>query len=164
MLSDKSPRPWGTGFMHVLRRQSQPQEKRTGAALVEMALVLPIFILVTLGIVEFGRAMMVGQLVTNAAREGARFAVIDGSTNSTVTTQITNFMQQAVNVAPADVNVTITVAPAPGNPDPGNEVGNAEPRDLVTIRVEVPFDKVSFVKGKYLGGKTLVGQAAMRHE
>ena len=42
---------------------------RRGAALVEMALVLPIFFGVVLGIVEFGRAMMVSQMVTNAARE-----------------------------------------------------------------------------------------------
>jgi Flp pilus assembly protein TadG len=37
--------------------------------MVEMALVLPIFFTVLLGIVEFGRAMMIGQLITNSARD-----------------------------------------------------------------------------------------------
>ena len=40
---------------------------RRGAALVETAMVLPMFFLVVLCIVEFGRAMMVSQLVTTAA-------------------------------------------------------------------------------------------------
>ena len=40
---------------------------RRGAAVVEMAMVLPIFMMVVFGIVEFGRAMMVGQMVTRAS-------------------------------------------------------------------------------------------------
>lgn len=142
----------------------QTAPRRRGAALVEVALVLPIFIMVTLGIIEFGRAMMVSQLVTNAAREGAREAIIDGSTNTKVRTSITNFLTQSVNVSADQVVITITVTPAVGNPDPGNEVGNADVGDLVQVRVEVPFDEVSFTRAKYLGGKNLVGIAAMRHE
>jgi Flp pilus assembly protein TadG len=46
--------------------------------LVEMALVLPVFMMVLLGIVEFGRAMMVSQLLANASREGARLAIVEG--------------------------------------------------------------------------------------
>jgi Flp pilus assembly protein TadG len=138
--------------------------ERRGAALVEVALVLPIFIMVTLGIIEFGRAMMVSQLVTNAAREGAREAIIEGKTNTQVRTGITNFLSQSVGIAANDVEITITVTPDVGNPDAGTEVGNASVGDLVLVRVEVPFDQVSFTRAKYLGGKNLVGMAAMRHE
>ena len=58
--------------------------RRKGAALVEAAMVLPIFFLAIVGIVEFGRGMMVSQLVTNSSREAARRCVLDGSTNSVV--------------------------------------------------------------------------------
>lgn len=78
-----------------IQRQKTTNQGRRGTALVEMALVLPIFIAVTLGIVEFGRAMMVGQLITNAAREGARLGIIDGSTNAEVVTSVQQFLQQA---------------------------------------------------------------------
>ena len=139
-------------------------EARRGTALVEMALVLPIFLLVVLGIIEFGRAMMVANMVTNAAREGARLAVIDGNTNTDVENAITSFLQQAINVAPGDVSITISIAAAPGNPDPLNQVANAEPRDLINILIGVPYDKVSYIPGDYLSGKTLKGRAAMRHE
>lgn len=147
----------------MIRRLNNKSGRR-GAALVEMALVLPIFFAVVLGIIEFGRAMMVGQMVTNAAREATRLAIIDGSTNTTVTTWINSFLNQSLGVAAGDVTTTITVVAAPGNADPGNQLANAQPRDLVTIKVEVPFDKVAFIPGNYLNGKNLKAQSSMRHE
>lgn len=146
------------------RQQTTANESRRGTALVELALTLPIFIMVTLGIVEFGRAMMVAQLITNAAREGARLGIIDGSTNAEVENSIQSFLAESANLQAADLTIAITVTPYTGNPDAGNEVGNALPRDLVSIYVSVPFDKVSYITGSYLNGKTLSGRSAMRHE
>ena len=147
------------------RQQRQPaNQRRRGAALVEMAFVLPVFMMVTLGIIEFGRAMMVGQLITNAAREGARLGIIDGNTNAEVIASIQSFLQQSANIPAADLTIDITVTPEQGNPDPGNEVSNALPKDLVSVYVSVPFDKVSYISGNYLNGKTLSGRSSMRHE
>ena len=139
-------------------------DRRRGAVTVEMALVLPIFISLVLGIIEFGRGFMVAQLVTNAAREGARRAIVDGSTNSDVTSFIQTFLHNASNVATGDVSVTITVTPAAGNPNPGNSIAACLSRDLINITVSVPFDKIALVTGKYLAGKNLTGSASMRHE
>ena len=152
----------------MIRRRSPVRPTltgRLGAVTVEMALVLPIFTTLVFGIIEFGRGFMVGQLVTNAAREGARRAIVDGSTNSDVTTFIQNFMHTSANVATGDTSVTITVTPATGNPaNPGNSVAACQSRDLITINVIVPFNKVALITGKYLAGKNLTGQASMRHE
>ena len=49
-----------------------------GAALLETALALPLVLLVAVGIFEFGRAYQTWQVVTNAAREAARVAVVPG--------------------------------------------------------------------------------------
>jgi Flp pilus assembly protein TadG len=51
-----------------------------GQALAEFALVLPLILLFIAGIVEFGRAWNIKQAVTDAAREGARYAVVQDST------------------------------------------------------------------------------------
>jgi Flp pilus assembly protein TadG len=150
--------------MKILRKSFVRKSSRRGAAVLEMALVLPIFFMVVLGIVEFGRAMMVGQMVTNAAREATRLAIVDGSTNSAVETWVEEFLESAVGVTAADVTVDITVTAAPGNDDPGGEIGNCQSRDLVQIAVSVPFDKVSYLPGNYLDGKQLSAQSAMRHE
>lgn len=146
------------------RSQTQSGQRRRGSAMVEMALVLPLFFMVVLGIIEFGRAMMVSQLVTNAAREATRLAIIDGSSNASVSQWVKDFIVQSCGVTSADVTVTITVTAATGNPNPANEIANAQARDLVTVNVLVPFNKVSYIPGSYLQGKNLSAQSAMRHE
>lgn len=150
--------------MNQLMNRRHNRHDRRGAAIVEMALVLPIFFGVVLGIVEFGRAMMVSQMVTNSAREATRMAIIDGSTNTTVETWAKDFLNSSINVAASDVTVAITVVAAPGNDDPNNQVGNAQARDLVTVDISVPFDKVSYLPGSYLKGKNLTAKSSMRHE
>ena len=125
-----------------------------------MALVLPVFVTLLLGTIEFGRAIMVGQLVTNAAREGARLAVLDGTTNTDVTSAVKTFLSGAANVAQTDITVTITIS----NAAAGGQLSAAETRDLVTVGVSVPFSKVSFLPPSFLTNVNLTSQSAMRHE
>lgn len=58
-------------------RTSHPR----GQAMVEFALVAPIFLLILFGILEFGRYVYIAQILNNAAREGARYAIVHGSTS-----------------------------------------------------------------------------------
>lgn len=141
----------------AFRRQTAP---RCGAAAVEMALVLPVFITVILGMIELGRGIMVAQLLTNAAREAARSAIIDGSTNSSVSAVAQNSMASAANISASDVTVTITTSTSGG----GNSVANAQPQDLITVNLSLPFSKVSWLPPKYMAGKNLTAMSAMRHE
>lgn len=150
--------------MQRLRPRFRQSSDRDGTALVETALVLPIFFMIVLGIIEFGRAMMVAQLLNNGAREGTRVAIMPGSTNTDVQNAVSNFVSGAVGVAPGKLNITITVTPASGNPDPGNNVANANKRDLCTVLVKVNFTDVDYLPGKFLNDRQLVGQSAMRHE
>ena len=50
---------------------------RLGQSLVEMAMVLPLLTFLTFGLVDFGRAYYFQVSVTNAAREGARTAILN---------------------------------------------------------------------------------------
>ena len=56
---------------------ARPVNER-GAALLETAVTLPIILMICVGIFEFGRAYQTWQVLTNAAREGARVAVYQG--------------------------------------------------------------------------------------
>ena len=76
---------------------------RRGAAIVESALVLPLVIMFLFGILEYGRYVMTLQIVTNAAREGARYAVehttaitISGTTYNNGTSDVTNVVNNAM--------------------------------------------------------------------
>jgi Flp pilus assembly protein TadG len=79
-----------------------------GAALLEAAITLPIILLISVGIFEFGRAYQTWQVLTNAAREGARMAVINGTTDAAVTARVRAYMQAGSlpNYATATVTVT----------------------------------------------------------
>jgi Flp pilus assembly protein TadG len=59
--------------LKTCRRRSW--RRRRGAAVVEAALVLPLVIIFLLGILEYGRYVMTLQVLTNAAREGAHYAL-----------------------------------------------------------------------------------------
>ena len=59
-----------------------PRSRRrhqTGQSLVEFALVVPFFLALLFSIIEFGRATYYVQMLNNAAREGARYAIVHGA-------------------------------------------------------------------------------------
>jgi len=55
------------------------REPRRAQALVEFALVAPIFFVMIFAIIDFGRYIYYVQILNNAAREGARYAIVHGS-------------------------------------------------------------------------------------
>lgn len=63
-----------------------------GTALIEAALTIPILLLLTVGIFEVGRAYETWQVLSNAAREGARMAVTPNSDPDTVEALVHNYM------------------------------------------------------------------------
>ncbi|MCR4405955.1 MAG: pilus assembly protein [Anaerolineae bacterium] len=60
------------------------QPKNRGQSVVELALVLPIMLVIVVGLVEIGSILFTQMTVTNAAREGARFGVT-GATDNDIT-------------------------------------------------------------------------------
>jgi Flp pilus assembly protein TadG len=63
-----------------------------GAQLVEFALLLPLLLLIMLGITEFGFMFQRYEVVTNAAREGARLAVLPGYVDTDVKARVTAYL------------------------------------------------------------------------
>ena len=82
-----------------------------GAALIENAITIPLVLLVSVSIFEFGRAYQTWQVLTNAAREGARIAVLEGPTDAQVTTTVRNYLTagRISNASSASVTVVRNV-------------------------------------------------------
>lgn len=81
----------------------------SGQALVEFALVVPIVLLLALGIVEFGRAWNAHQVLTDAAREAARTAVVDDEriTEDSVVMVVRHALQRAaLNAEEAQITIS----------------------------------------------------------
>ena len=67
-------------------------KSRNGQSLVEFALVLPLLVILTFGIIEFGLILFDKAVITNASREGARVGIVaqDRSNIALIKTQIEN--------------------------------------------------------------------------
>ena len=131
--------------------------------MVETALVLPIMLMIILGIVEFGRAFSVSQLLTNAAREGNRMSVLSGVTTQNVIDEVHLLTTSTVGVSSSNVAVQVTVTPFAGGAQ-HSDLTLAQKRDLVDVRVTVAYQNVSLMPVRWMQGVNLVGQSAMRHE
>jgi Flp pilus assembly protein TadG len=88
-----------------------------GQALIETALVLPLVLLVAVGIFEFGRAFQTWQILTNAAREGARLAVLPGMPVTDIQSRVVTYMQQGqlpnatTDMVVVNQGVTMAISP-----------------------------------------------------
>jgi Flp pilus assembly protein TadG len=69
--------------------KNQARKRQSGQALVEMAFVLPVLLLLSLGVIEIGRYAYIAILVGNAARAGAAYGA-QNNASSTDTTGISN--------------------------------------------------------------------------
>jgi len=127
-----------------------------GAAATEFALLLPVFLLILFGIIEFGMIMYGREVVTNAAREGARAGIVQGPPKRTagdITTIANNYLT-GTGINQADVTFT----PA--------GVGLASPNTLTVTAVYNYNFLIPYIPNVLGVPNPLVitTQAVMRHE
>jgi Flp pilus assembly protein TadG len=142
-------------FGKARRRSSSSRPRRRGlrlgAAVTEFAIVAPVFFLMVIGFLEFGRALMVQQVLINASRVGARQAITTGATTGEVQAAVEDYTE---GVAVPGVSVTVS-------PDPATAAVGA----AITVTTSVSFGDVSWMPSPwFLGGKTLSANSRMRKE
>jgi Flp pilus assembly protein TadG len=123
--------------------------------MVEVALVLPVFVLLVFGLLECSRLGMVSVILTTAAREGCRVAVIDGNTNTDVTNRINQILSSSniTGVTTTQVPTDCTTVKSGDNPN------------TVQITLNVPYRQVSWLPTPYLfNSVTVTGTATMSSE
>jgi len=148
------------GLLARFRSLRRGFKRDGGQSLVEMAVVLPVLLLLVIGMVEFARAWMFQQLITNIAREGARLAVIPTSNQAMVQTRIDQLLT-AANINPASASVNLTICTGP------NCTGQS---DIVQVQVPYAFTLIGPIANLVCGGCgalssiTLSSSADMRNE
>jgi hypothetical protein len=68
-------------MLEFLRRRAMHRPASRGQALVEFALIMPLFVMVLTGVIVIGIVVFYNQQLTNAAREAARFAAIHSASD-----------------------------------------------------------------------------------
>ena len=135
-----------------------------GAALLEMAFTLPLLLLISVSIFEFGRAFEVWQVLTNAAREGARVAVLPGISDAMVTARVQQYADAGVLDAGVTPTVTIqrasTISYGSGTAS-GSTVTVSYPFKFIVLQDVVRL----IVNGSTVGAPfTMAASATMRNE
>jgi Flp pilus assembly protein TadG len=141
------------GLMRLARWKSE-----RGAELIEFALIVPILILVLAGIFDFGMMFRAYEVVTNAAREGARVGVLPGYGNTDVEDRVDAYMAVSGLTGP----YTVAVANVPVATGAGTFTARA-----VTVNYTYQFailGGVGALFGGGLGDISLSAQSVMRNE
>jgi Flp pilus assembly protein TadG len=131
------------------------RKNRRGAAVVEFAIVAPVFFLLVFGMIEYGRLVMVQQILTNASREGARFAVVQSANDTTaVQDVVTDYLASASIGGSPTVSVDWPVS------------GGSSSSEPVTVTVSIPFGQVSWLPSPMFVSSTmpLTAASVMRRE
>jgi Flp pilus assembly protein TadG len=120
-------------------------KNRGGQSIIEFAVLLPILLMVIFGITEFGRAILVKNVLHTAAREGARLAVVSDSTSAHGRVlEVLN----AANVVPKEIIILFSV-----------------PEKKVEVTVTTDFDVLSGgILDPFMGTFELKGKTVMRLE
>jgi len=96
-----------------------------GAELVEFALIVPVLLLLILGIMDFAFLFQSYEVTTNAAREGARLAVLPGyavNDYAVARDRVTNYVRTGGARGPLTTQVTVVPLTACGVPGSGVRV------------------------------------------
>ena len=116
--------------------------------MVEFALVAAfVFIPLVFGIIEFGRVIWTRNVVTAAAREGVRYAIVHGTESGALfdSGAVASYVEGRTALTPIVVRTTST--------------GTKKPQDTVTVSVSYVYVPIVKVPG-LLTSKTVTGQSS----
>ena len=138
--------------------------RERGSAMVEAAISIPLLLVLMVGIFEVGRAYETWQVLTNAAREGARMAVTPSSDPAATTALIRAYMANGQLTKSATASVVI---------NEGASINvNGTPVSASLVTVDYPFEFIMLqpvvrlvAPGATVGGPlTMRATAVMRNE
>ncbi len=143
-------------------------ESERGAELVEFALVFPLLLLVVLGIIDFGFLFQRMEVVTNAAREGARIRVLPGYSDTDAQSRACTYLQSGgvpiTGRCPTPTNPVISV-----NSNFSIDIGGG--KTIQGVQVQVSYSSSYFFLSpllRFFGGSLssvpINGVAVMRSE
>ncbi|MCA8985706.1 MAG: pilus assembly protein [Planctomycetaceae bacterium] len=145
------------------------RDDRRGAAMVEFAIVAPLFLLLIVGTVEMGNALEASTHLSSALREAGRLAGMDWtgllaeseSPNTKIIRDIQNFMTAAGY--PGD-QIAITITSVEGT-DEGQtfDLGNPDNEmRLFKIEASIPYEQVSSFPHGFMQGRDVAARLVMR--
>jgi hypothetical protein len=124
--------------MAPIRRLRVRSER--GAELVEFALVLPLLLVLVGGIIDFGFLFQRYEVVTNAAREGARLGSLPGYDDADVRARVREYIRIGLNLTQAQLDANVPDSSAGVNVQSATVPGVTPPVATRIVRVTYRHD------------------------
>jgi Flp pilus assembly protein TadG len=137
------------------RAHSPQHDSRSGTAAVELAVVSPMVIALLVGLLTVGRIVQMTEIVSNAAREGARRASTGLNTYADVQTTVTNYLTNAGITNQTGLSITVY----DGTSGPTFDPSTAVCLDQLTVTVTLPYANIQLVPLPMPKGTVVSGQA-----
>jgi Flp pilus assembly protein TadG len=140
------------------------RNRERGSAMVETAICIPLLLVLMVGIFEVGRAYETWQVLTNAAREGARMAVMPSGSTADTTALVRAYMSNGQLTKAATASVVVNEAASitvNGNPVSASMVTVDYPFEFIMLQPVVRLVSPSATVG---GPITMRATAIMRNE
>jgi Flp pilus assembly protein TadG len=119
------------------------KQKRGGAAAVETALVILPVIMFFCGVFEYGRLLMVWNILNNAAREGCRYALVNNTAPTIATDVQTKVTTMMAGQTAAFSTFSVTVSGM--HQGTATPVNNLAAGDLITVTVSGNFQFMNII-------------------
>lgn len=140
-----------------MRRAGSRRGRAAGQTLAEFALIVPVLLLLFMAILDFGRAIYGYNTLSNAAREGARVAIVDQTVSGGIPVAAQRAADQStgLGVDPAtDVDVVYTQPN--GTACPNHSLGC-----IATVTVRYEFTAITPIIGNIVGAIDIEAETAM---
>ena len=129
------------------RRRSSRRRSR-GQSMTEFAFVLPVFILVMVGLFDLGRAVFAFNTITNAAREGARLAIVNQDVPSIV--ERAKDQTAIVELNDPSVDVDFYQLNEDGTPNLDNECDLVAVGCVAVVEFEATYQPITPILASFL--------------
>ena len=144
--------------------KTNSRNRERGSAMVEAAICIPLLLVLMVGIFEVGRAYETWQVLTNAAREGARAAVMPSGSVADTTALVREYMSNGQLTKAATASVVVNEGASinvNGNPVSASQVTVDYPFEFIMLQPIVRLVSPAATVG---GPITMRATAIMRNE
>ncbi len=130
-------------------RRPARARRRSGTAVVEFALAIPVLAFLTIGMFELSRGIQVKQILSDAARKACRTGIKPAKANSDIKSEITDILtDNGIDATKATVTIAV-------NGSTSTDASSAGQNDKISVKVSIPVSQIYWAGTIFLSAATV---------
>jgi Flp pilus assembly protein TadG len=145
----------------------RPTGASRGQTLAEFALVIPVFLLIMMGLFDLGRAVFIYNGLTNAAREGARLAIVNQDNGRVLQRAQAMSFGVALTTPPSDIVALYRQTPNTDDVESNEPCDNSDDEHAIAVgcvavvEADATWQPITPIIGNIVGTISLTAQSEL---